>query len=59
MFAVNVNVGNVVFKDGRNVDLVKRLEERGRGRRKITSGKVPLEKTINKQVWWQVSEEER
>lgn len=74
MFSINLNIGDVVLEDGRNVDLCIvvskgppesatnsigvlllgrgayrswKVGEKGDGRRaRLTSGKVPLEKTL-------------
>jgi hypothetical protein len=53
VFAINLDVGDVVFENGGHIDLEMRgvngqaVREVVRGR---TSGNVPLEKTINRQV---------
>jgi hypothetical protein len=53
VFSVNLYICNVVLKDGWDVNLVEngivRLGERGKTLIQ-TSGKVPFEKTINRQV---------
>lgn len=54
VFPVDLYICNVVLKHGRYVDLVNhgivKFEERAKMRIQ-TSGKVPFEKTINRQVW--------
>jgi hypothetical protein len=53
VFSVNLYICDIVLKDGRNVNLVEdgvvRLGEWGKTPIQ-TSGKVPFEKTINRQV---------
>ena len=53
MLAINLDVGDVVLKDGGNVDLIAMLRLRARCeccKVEQTSGNVPLEKTIKRQV---------
>ena len=53
LFSVNLYICNIVLKDGRDVNLVENgiVRVGGRGKTLIpTSGKVPFEKTINRQV---------
>ena len=53
VFSVNLYICNIILKDGGDVNLVEngifRLGERGKTLTR-TSGKVPFEKTINRQV---------
>ena len=53
VFSVNLYICNVVLKNGGDINLVEngivRLGER-KEMLKLTSGKVPFEKTINRQV---------
>ena len=54
VFPVDLYICNVVLKHGGDVDLVKReIVKLGEwGKKGVqTSGNVPFEKTINKQVW--------
>ena len=53
MFTVDLNVSNVIFKNGWNVNLTytnKQKENKIKAKFQLTSGKVPLEKTIKRQV---------
>jgi len=53
VFSVNLYICNVILKDGGDVNLIEegifRLGKRGKTSI-LTSGKVPFEKTINRQV---------
>jgi len=63
VFSVNLYIRNVVLEDGRDVNLIEggivRLGEWGEETSIQTSGKVPFEKTINRQVWKRRGDEVR
>jgi len=50
VLSIDFDVGNVVFEHGGDVDLEKVRLRREKGRMLRTSGKVPFEKTIKRQV---------